>query len=147
MKKFIFLLFMLGLISATDTKAQCNEELVKMATAELKNSTYLKDFRIRLKKAEKNKPAPVARYSVYLNKGTHYRFSICNSPDFEGKAIMQLFDSDVLLGSTYNADTKKDYFAFDFMCSKSASYQILATFQEGKEGCAVGILSMVKDKK
>jgi hypothetical protein len=84
MKSLVVIIIIFFQFSISGLFGQCNEELVKDCTAKLENATYLKDFRVRLKKAEKNKPMPVARYTVYLNKGTHYRFSVCNSPDYAG---------------------------------------------------------------
>ncbi|PLX12900.1 MAG: hypothetical protein C0594_01905 [Marinilabiliales bacterium] len=123
--------------------AQCNDELVNICALDIGEATYLKDFKVRLKKAKKGKPAPVARYSVVLNKGTHYRFSVCNAQEFEGEAILQLYDNDKLIGSTFNVATGKTYKAFDFICRKSAVYHLFFSYKEGKEGCSVGILSFV----
>ncbi len=140
----IILLFALG--NRTEVKAQCNSQLVTICSSKLaKNATYLKELKVKLQAKQSGKQAPVARYSLMLSKGTHYRFSICNAKEFEGKAIIQLYDNnDKLLGSSYLAKSKKHYPAFDFLCQKSSVYKVLISFEGGKAGCAVGILSMVK---
>jgi len=151
MKKILYIiliitLFILG--NKNKIYAQCNNQLVTICSGHLnKKATYLKELKVRLKAKESGKKAPVARYVLMLSKGTHYRFSICNAKEFSGKAVIQLYDNNNrLLGSSYNPSTKKHYPAFDFLCNKSAVYKVLVSFENGKEGCAVGILSMIKDK-
>ena len=145
MKKIIFVILIPLFAINTHIFAQCGDELVDICVSKLGTScTYLKEFKIKLKKAKKNEPAPVARFAVVLNKGTHYRFSVCNAEEFEGKAVIQLYDTSRLLGSSYNMATGKLYDGFVFVCKKTSAYHLFFSFKEGKEGCAVGILSMVK---
>ncbi len=128
-----------------DTKAQCNEQLVhECALTVGDNATYMKDFRVKLKRGRRGKPAPVARFSVVLNKGVQYRFNLCKAVEFEGEPVLQLYDTNRLLGSTIDITTGDEYKSFDFICQKSAIYQVFISFKEGKEGCAVGILSIVR---
>ncbi len=150
MKKILYIIliitiFILG--KQTKTYAQCNNKLVTICSGGLtKNATYLKELKVRLQAKQSGKKAPIARYALMLSKGTHYRLSICNAKEFSGKAIIQLYDNNNrLLGSSYNPSTKKHYSAFDFICNKSAVYKVLVSFEDGKEGCAVGILSMIKN--
>ncbi|MBU0763547.1 MAG: hypothetical protein KJ607_01795 [Bacteroidetes bacterium] len=142
MKKLLFTILASFAISL-GAIAQCNDELINICALDIGEATYLKEFKVRLKKAKKGKPAPVARFSVVLNKGTRYRFSVCNAQEFDAEAILQLYDSDRLLGSTFNVATGKTYKHFDFVCNKSAVYHLFFSFREGKEGCSVGILSFV----
>lgn len=125
--------------------AQCGDELVDDCASDIGDATYLKDFRVKLEKAEKNKPAPVQRISVVLNKGTTYKFSICDAPEYEGKAVIQLYDTSRLLGSSLNMSTGKLYNEFKLNCSKTGVYYIFVSFQNGNEGCAAAILSYVEE--
>lgn len=125
--------------------AQCGDELVDDCASDIGDATYLKDFRVKLEKAEKNKPAPVQRISIVLNKGTTYKFSICDAPEYEGKAIIQLYDTSRLLGSSLNMSTGKLFNEFKFSCTKTGSYYIFVSFQDGNEGCAAAILSYVEE--
>lgn len=128
-----------------ETQAQCNEQLTNQCALEVgDNATYLKEFPAKLKRKRRNDPIPHAPFTVVLNKGTHYRFTLCNAVDYEGEGVLQLYDSNRLLGSTLDITTGKEYKSFDFMCQKTAVYQVFISFKEGKEGCAVGILSMVR---
>lgn len=129
-----------------ESKAQCNDQLVnKCALGVGDNATYIRDFKARLKAARRRGgSAPIAQFTVVLNKGTHYRFTVCNAKEFEGEAVLQLYDNNNMLGTTFDYARGKDYKAFDFMCRKTATYKVFITFKEGKEGCAAGILSIVR---
>jgi hypothetical protein len=81
---------------------------------------------------------------MILSKNTRYRFSVCNSESNAGKAVLQLFDENKLMGSTFNPATTKDYPGFDFNCTKTGVYHVFVFFQEGKSGTAVGILSFIE---
>jgi len=141
MKKIVIILLSL-IVFVFVVKSQCNSSLVTICSSGLaENAMYLKELKVKLKAKEAGKKAPVARYSLMLNKGNHYRFSVCNAKEFSGKAIVQLYDKDRLLGSSYMG--KKHYPAFDFVCKKTAVYKVLISFEDGKAGCAVGILSMI----
>ena len=143
----IFALF----IIAINANAQCNQKVVYNCATNNGNAIYLRDFNAKLKKSKKNGPPPVAKFSVVLNKGTHYRFNLCNPPGFENRAVLYLYSSNKLLTSTFNKAQDKDYNQFDFICRKTATYYVFISYKEGKKekkGCAVGILSFVgKNKK
>jgi hypothetical protein len=146
MKK-LFVLFTALLLSAvfSGAYAQCGDELVDDCASDIGDAIYLKDFRVQLEKAERNKPAPVKRISVVLNSGTKYKFSVCNAPEYEGSAIVQLYDNTRLLGSTLNLSNGKLYDSFMLACSKTGVYYIFVSFQDGLEGCAAAILSYVEE--
>jgi len=148
MKKVLYILIpILFIFSNTEVQAQCNSSLVTICSAKLgDDATYLKELRARLKAHQKGQQKPVARFSLLLNKGNHYRFNICNAKEFNSNAILQLYDKGKLLGTSYFAKTGKHYPYFDFICPKTGVYKVLISFEDGKEGCAVGILSLVKKK-
>jgi len=146
MKKYIAGTLFLLLALSTNLFAQCNETLVHTCALGMgDNTTYLKDFKVELKKGEKNQAPPMARFSVILNKGEKYRFGICNSTEFPGEAVLQVYDYDRLLASSFDSATGADFHRFDFLCRKSAVYQVFISFKKGQEGCAVGVLYLVKE--
>lgn len=123
---------------------QCNSELVEQAIAESgTDAVFVRDFRIKLKRGTPKKPAPVGRYNVYLRNNTMYRFNVLSDKSLEGEGILQLYDRNELLGSSLNFAQNTDKHFFDYYCDHSAIYTVLMSFKEGKEGCAVGVLSMV----
>jgi hypothetical protein len=146
MKNFIHIIlasFTLLFLSV-QTNGQDITQLVGQCAANAGDVTYLKDFVVKLDAATPGGKPPVARYSMVLSKNTMYRFSICTSPSSDGEAFLQLFDMNMLLGSTYISATGKDFPYFDFKCQKTGVYNIFISFKEGRAGEAVGILSFVK---
>ncbi len=141
-RKILYILLFIG--CSLSVYSQCNYKLVEIAAAKSgENSVFIRDFKVKLKPGTMDNPSPVGRFPVVLNKGVHYRFTIANAEDMEGKAIMQLVRRDQVLGSTYDIENQLDIQVFDYHCDKSATYQILISFIHGKEGCAAGVLSMI----
>jgi len=124
---------------------QSEDALVKACSAAAgEEATYLKDFIVKLDASAAGEKYPTAKYSMVLSKNTEYKFSICSAPESQGKGIIQLFDSSRLLGSSFNAATGKEYPGFNFKCQKTGVYHVFISFQEGKTGKAVGILSFIQ---
>ncbi|MFC2086392.1 hypothetical protein ACFLQ9_01585 [Bacteroidota bacterium] len=123
--------------------AQCNNELIDLCLKDIGGATYLKEFPVKLKKGKKGKQPPFARFAVALKKGTQYRFNVKNDVANQSFAILTLSDNYTVYGSTYQQDEEKDYSTFDFYCKKTGTYYISFLFKDYKEGCAVGMLSMV----
>ena len=105
---------------------------------------YLKDFIVKLDAGTPGGAPPSARFALLLSKSVVYRFSICTAPNSEGEAVLQLFDMNTLLGSTFISATGKDFPYFDFKCQKTGVYHVFISFKEGKAGEGVGVLSYVK---
>jgi len=145
MKKKIIILLSTLFILSLKIIAQSDDALV-MACSEAAgdDANYLKDFIVVKEAAVPGEANPTAKFSMVLSKNTEYRFSICTAADSEGKGIIQLFDSNRLLGSSFNAATGKEYPGFDFKCQKTGVYHVFIMFQDGKAGRAVGILSYVQ---
>jgi len=144
MKK-IFLYISLALIFISSfASAQDNVQLVAQCAASAGNVTYLKDFDVKLDAGTPGGKAPSAKYSMVLSKNTEYRFTICTSPNSEGEGVLQLWDMNLMLGTTFIPQTGKDYPSFNFKCQKTGVYHVFISFKEGKPGSAVGILSFVK---
>lgn len=141
LKLVLFSVFLLGF---TGIFAQDNLELVGQCAASAGDVTYLKDFSVKLDAGTPGGKPPSAKFSMVLSKNTMYRFSICTAPDSEGEAVLQLFDMNTLMGSTYITQTGKDFPFFDFKCQKTGVYHVFISFKEGKPGESVGILSFVK---
>lgn len=141
-------LFLIILFGNTKLYAQSGQELVDIcgmvAGHATGDATLLKDFQIKLDEAKPGEEAPRAVYSVVLSKNTEYLFSICNSRDYPGEAIFQLYDNNRLLVTNYIISTGKYYPKVSFKCSTTGVYHMFITFKEGKQGLAVTLLSFVK---
>ena len=144
MKRILFSsLALLGLlaISSNSAKAQTEEELVQICGSIAGDATYLKDFKIKLDAGD---PPPIQRFSAVLKKDVKYRFTVCNSKDYDGQVVLNLMDNNRTLASTHVAASGKDYPTIDWVCSKTGGYHLFFRFREGKEGMAVGLISMVE---
>lgn len=135
---FLVSIFLLGF--SANSFAQSEDDLVEICAMVAGDATLLKDFTIRL---DAGNPAPTQRFSVVLKKGIKYRFSVCNSNDFEGKVVLQLLDNNRLQATTYVVATGKDYPSIDYSCTKTGAYHLFYSFRDGKPGLAVGLLSLV----
>ena len=147
MKKiYIILALALSVLAVNTSKsyAQQGQELVDICAMISDDATYLKDFQVKLDAAKPGEDPPQQIFSVLLQKDTQYRFSICNSKDYNGKAILQLYDNNRLLGSSYIVATGKHYPNFDLKIQKTGVYHIFISFQDGEQGLAVALLSYVK---
>ncbi|MCK5536300.1 MAG: hypothetical protein KAI79_05695 [Bacteroidales bacterium] len=162
--------------SAQNANAQCKRTLVYTCATNNGRAIFLRDFNAKLKKSRPEDPAYVAKFSVVLNKGTLYRFNICDPKGFEYTTMLTLFDARNKYGKTYysgdEASTlglgdlvKRNYRPeqykiesnggvvmdhFDFVCEKSGVYFVSIQYREGytdNKGCAVGIMSFVGKNK
>ena len=124
--------------------AQCDNTLVDKAISQSgANTEYLREFKVKFDGPEPGKAIPSAKYPLLLSKNTTYRFNVSNAEESEGKVILQLYLKDKLIGSTFDTQTATDLQRFDFACNKAATYEVVMSFDQGKPGCAVGILSIL----
>lgn len=122
---------------------QCGNQLVDSLLAENdENEIYIREFKVRFNEGTLDNPTPTKKYSVYLNEGIQYHFAVRNADEFDGDVIMQLFDRNNLIGSTFDLSKQIDRQQFNFMCDRAGRYQLLMSFKEGKAGCAAGIMTM-----
>ncbi len=140
MKK-IFLVLSIVAFTVTGSIAQTGQELVDICVAMSEDAKYLKDFQIKLGAAD---PAPTYKQSVVLSKNTIYRFTVCNSKDYPGEAILSLYDNNRLILTSHKVSTGEDFANLNFKCSKTGVYHLFVQFKDGKEGFAVTMLSFVK---
>jgi len=143
MKRFVTILFTLLLPLSLFSQIP-GMFIEQCATEAGEDATYLKDFPVVLGEVQPNQRPPVARYPLVLSKNNIYRFSVCTTNDSEGKAIIELYDSNKLIFSSYKKDTGEEFNPFNFMCNKTGIYHVFISFLDGKKGEAVGILSYVK---
>jgi len=144
MKRIAYLLLIGFIFLSPEIRAQAPELLIdSCATSAGDDATYLKDFVVILPGVPEGERAPIARYPLVLSKNNIYRFSVCSSSDPGGKGVLKLYDSNRLIFSSVNKDTGEEFNPFNFMCQKTGIYHIFISFEEGKPGQAVGILSYV----
>lgn len=156
MKKILIIISLVLFVvfaGSGDVKAQCKQQLVYSCATNNGGAIYLRDFNAKLKKARgNNKPASVVRFSVVLNRGTHYRFNLCEPENTtpEKLVVLKLYDTHRVHGSTFDEAKNVDRKGFDFVCQKSGVYYVSIGFKanaDTQKGCAVGILSFVGKNK
>jgi len=146
----LYILFLIPIIFLTfhikESQAQTGEELVNICNriATKDGAKYLKDFTVKLNAAPAGEDAPRDKNSFMLRKNTQYRFSVCSSKDYDGRAIVKVYDSSKLLASNYVVATGKIHRSFDIKCQKTGAYHVFVEFEDGKEGLAVIVLSFVE---
>ncbi len=151
-KLFIILVFAIVALAMTTSTAdaQCKQQVVYQCATQTEKAIYLRDFNTKLKRDAADEETGM-KWTVVLNKGTQYRFSLCAPDGFQDQVVLTLYDSEhpensKPWGSTYDKTTKSDRKSFDFICNKTAMYYISIRFKAGegsKKACAVGILSFV----
>jgi hypothetical protein len=145
MRKLLFFLAIALVSSNLSLRAQSAAALVDIcASSAGSDATYLKDFTVELESAKTNEKTPQAKFSMVLSKNIRYRFSICSSEVTQSKGVLQLYEENKMLASTYYPATGKEFRMFDFNCTKTGVYHVFISFQDGKAGSAVGILSFVE---
>ncbi|NOZ45451.1 MAG: hypothetical protein GXO79_01565 [Chlorobi bacterium] len=144
MKK-LNLVLLIAILFPVILNAQCNKELIKLGMKDINGAQFLKEFPVKLNKGKRGKMPPQAIYTVMLKKGNQYRLNIKNDSLNKTFAILQLADDYSVYGSTYNPNENIRKDTFDFFCNKSGTYYLTIKFKDKKEGCAVGIISKVKE--
>jgi len=144
-RKILYSVIVTFIITAfTAISAQDISQLTAQCAANAGDVMYLEDFVVKLDQGTPGGAAPTQRFAMLLSKNIVYRFSICSAPNSEGEAVLQLYDMNNLIGSTFIPSTGKDYPSFDFKCQKTGVYHIFISFKDGKAGEGVGIMSYVK---
>ena len=125
--------------------AQCSDDIKTKCIPDLNTYTTLKTYKISLdKRKNKRVPAPKARYSLMLSKGTRYRISGCVDDKTQEKMVFSLFDNFGEVSSSYNKERGKHYPAFEFICNKSGVYYLTFEFKNGVAGCGGASVAMRK---
>ncbi|MBN1415166.1 MAG: hypothetical protein JW973_08715 [Bacteroidales bacterium] len=71
--------------------------------------------------------------TLKLNKGSTYKFKISNHRDnYAGKAVIELMDADKLILTNYL--NEKYFEILNFVCNKTAFYDILVKYMDKKPG-------------
>ena len=144
MKK-ILLYATLMIIFPLTVSAQADQNLTSACVLSAgANTTYLKDYVIKLSKATTKANIPVVKENMYLMKGTNYRFTLCNADGSAGQLVLSIYDRDRKIISTYDEKSGENYNSIDFSCNKTGAYTLWYSFTNGDQGMGVGVVSMVR---
>ncbi len=140
----ISLIFVITLFVNEKAYSQCNDDLLGTCMPSIGNYKFLKHFPVRLKKSKSGAPIERVKYKITLSKGNTYKIVACNAKEFPGKVVMNLYQGMRLVATSYDAATKKHYPGMTYTCQMSGIYNLTFNFEDGEEGCAVGIISQAK---
>lgn len=136
---------MVACLCPKESAAQCGLALKDEVMKDIMGkTTYLKDFRVRLEPID-NAKKKKEEFSILLNKGTHYRFSVKADSACTDQIVLKLYDFTKFYGSNYDEADGMSYDYFDFFCSKTQVYYLSLSFAEGKEGCAAAVVSFIQN--
>jgi hypothetical protein len=114
--------------------------------ANKKGMVYLKNFQTTL--SPLNSTRSGQKWSVILNKGTKYRFYLCEkNADKPKQVVLSLFDESHPENAPYGTSNKKGHFYFE--CNKTGTYSVSIRFKDGygrNEVSATGIMLFVSKK-
>jgi hypothetical protein len=134
-------------IPRAEVNAQCKEQRVYHCARLGGNAIYLRDFNTKLKAVRSERDINGTKWPVVLNRGTRYRFILCEQTDIGTKEVkLTLFDTKNPETDPINSTEKTGSEMFDFVCQRSGVYYVSIRFMDGKgkkQTCAVGILSFV----
>lgn len=143
MKKLLSILVVVFL--SINLWGQDPQELVSQCALDIgENTTYLKDFVIKLPSATDPSEAPIHKANFYFMKNQNYRFTMCNADGSDGELVLTLYDKQKEITSSFLISSGKVYNSVDFACNKTGLYQLWYTFRDGQKGYGVGIVSLVK---
>lgn len=131
-------------------KGNCaKDEMTTEVIDRLKKFTLIQSYPFNMKKKKKSEEIERKVQLITLNRGVRYKFYTVRNEDYEGLPILAIYNNEkmeFLLGTTYNANLKKFYNELEFECKTTGNYCLAFSFQEGLEGCAIGVFSsLVKD--
>ena len=144
MKKYLILISVLFLFQVISSGQVTDPLISKCAMSTGPGTTYLKDFRVQLGKANTQSGL---RYKQVLSfsKNMRYRFTLCDAENSNSVLVMKLMDKtgrQVL--SSYDQKSGKTFPSIEFVCNKTDTYQIYFDFLNFQQGLGVGIISLVK---
>ena len=128
--------------------AQCDDNLITEVAGNLDKYNYLKDYKVWIPKAKKNKLPTIASYNLILNKGKKYRFLINDAEEFKGRLKFEMYaEGKGMVLTNYDGVTDTYYAGVEFNCTATAMYTISISFSEGEEGCGVVIVGFLDPNK
>lgn len=140
-----YILLIIVIFSSFMAKSQCSSTLLPVASEQLEDFIYIKEFQVKLKEVKEARDANQITIPIMLNKGTKYRFVIDDAKEYEGRLIFELHsDRGKRILSSYVEEVKKNYSVLEFVCNRSGMYFLNLEFQEYKEGCGLLVYGFKK---
>ncbi len=144
MKKYIILLsFAFVCILSSKAYSQCGN-LLDVCHGKLGDARFLKSWPIQLPQQARGEGLPQVSFKMPLTSGTTYKIFACNAQELPGKVIISIRNqNDDLVVTSYMVEQKRHIETIMFPVGMSGIYTFSFYFEEGNEGCAVGVVSSV----
>lgn len=148
--RFTLLVLIMVLVSSFNNvrKKDCNPLiLLDEAVKKMKKFTLIKDYPFNFREKKKKDGIEYLKQMITLNRGVRYKFLAIPNKEFEGKPIVSIYLSektDIIVATSYNTKTKAFYDEIEFECKTTGNYCLSFCFQDGLEGCAVGVHAFLK---
>lgn len=142
--RIIIILFIL-LVTAIKGYSQCGEALLDVCHGKLDDARFLKSWNIQLPAQSKGESLPQLSFKMPLTSGNTYKIFACNDETKPGKVIISIRNhNDDLVVTSYLVEQKRHIPAIVFPVGMSGIYTFSFYFEDGQEGCAVGVVSSVE---
>ncbi len=145
MKKIIiFPILFFVMFFATKTYSQCGS-LLDICHGKLDNARFLKSWPIQLPEQERGEALPQVSFKMPLSSGNTYKIFACSAEELPGKVIISIRNhNEDLVITSYLVEEKRHLPLIMFPVAMSGIYTFSFYFEDGKEGCAVGVVSSEK---
>ncbi len=145
MKKYLVLIGLLFLtLLSSKGFSQCGS-LLDVCHGKLDNARFLKSWPIQLPEQGKGETLPQVSFKMPLTAGTTYKIFACNAEELPGKVIISIRNhNDDLVITSYLVEQQRHLPIIMFPVGMSGIYTFSFYFEDGQEGCAVGVVSSVK---
>lgn len=142
-KHCFFILTCLIVFPLLAFKDKCNtEELSTSAVKKLGKYTFLKDYKISMKRKKSLSPEDYQYFTIPVNRGSKYKFVALSSPELEGKLVINLYNSpkkEFVFATTLSQRTREVKESIEFNCETTGNFCIGYYYLDGKEGCGVAV--------
>ncbi len=144
MKKFLISLgLVVSVLFAGEAYSQCGT-LLDVCHGKLDNARFLKSWPIQLPEQGRGETLPQVSFKMPLTSGTTYKIFACNANELPGKVIISIRNhNDDLVITSFLVEQKRHLPIIMFPVGMSGIYTFSFYFEDGKEGCAVGVVSSV----
>lgn len=137
---FIFLVF-----SGQRAFSQCGEDLVDICHGKLEDARFIKSWPVQLPARAKGETLPQVSFKLPLTSGNTYKIFACNADEYPGKVIISIRNqNDDLVVTSYVVEQNRHIPIIMFPVSMSGIYTFSFYFEDGREGCAVGVVSIAE---
>lgn len=144
MKKYIFFISLFFMVlSSGNAWSQCGT-LLDVCHSKLDNARFLKSWPVQLPQQGRGEGLPQVSFKMPLTSGTTYKIFACNASELPGKVIISIRNhNDDLVITSYLVEQKRHLPIIMFPVGMSGIYTFSFYFEDGQEGCAVGVVSSV----